>query len=229
VQKQVDDSLPIVEEFVAAVKAGDRDKAMDLYAKSRVGWESIEPVAESFGDLDPRMDIREADLEEGQTFGGWHRIEKALWTNEDLAPMAAVADQLLTDFKEVQSLVATAELTLASIGNGAKALLDEVATGKVTGEEEAFSHTDLVDFAANVAGAEEAWSELRDIVQKRTPDLVERLDAAFADMNAELDKYKDGDSYVAYDTVSEDQRRELSRLVDALGEPLSQLTAAAVG
>ena len=65
--------------FVAAVKTGDVEKAKSLYA--RPGWagRAIEPVAESFGDLDPRIDLREADLETGQTWTGWHRIEKALW------------------------------------------------------------------------------------------------------------------------------------------------------
>ncbi len=46
---------------------------------ARVHWERIETVAESFGDLDPMMDAREADLEEGQKWTGWHRIEKDLW------------------------------------------------------------------------------------------------------------------------------------------------------
>ena len=47
----------------------------------------------------------------------------------------------------------TLSFTVDQIGNGAKSLLDEVATGKVTGEEEAWSHTDLYDFQANVDGA----------------------------------------------------------------------------
>ena len=42
-------------------------------------WERIETVAESFGDLDPMMDAREADLEPGQEWTGWHLIEKDLW------------------------------------------------------------------------------------------------------------------------------------------------------
>jgi iron uptake system component EfeO len=228
VQQQVDEALPVVTEFVAAVKAGNVEQAKSLYAKSRVGWESIEPVAEAFGDLDPRMDIREADLEADQEFTGWHRLEKALWTGEDLAPLGPVADQLLADFKELQSRVPTAQMSLTSIGNGAKELLDEVASGKITGEEEAFSHTDLVDFAANVAGAEKAYEVLRPIVIKSTPGLVEDLDNAFAAMAAALAPYRDGDSYVSYDTVTEDQLRQLAQVVDALGEPLSQLTAAAV-
>ena len=46
-------------------EAGDDDAARALYPDARVHWERIETVAESFGDLDPRMDAREADLEDG--------------------------------------------------------------------------------------------------------------------------------------------------------------------
>ena len=65
--------------FVELYKSGQDDEARALYAPARVHWERIETVAESFGDLDPKMDIREADLEPGQEFTGWHRIEKDLW------------------------------------------------------------------------------------------------------------------------------------------------------
>ena len=77
-------------------------------------------------------------------------------------------------------------MTTASIGNGAKELLDEVATGKVTGEEEAFSHTDLVDFAANVEGAEKAFDVLRPLAAQGDPALVTTLTPAFADVDEAL-------------------------------------------
>jgi len=226
VQEQADALIPLVDEFVAAVKAGDVAKAKELYAPSRVPWEAVEPVAESFGDLDPRVDLREADLEEGQEWTGWHRIEKALWTDGNLEGMAPVADQLAADVRELQVKVPTAEMSVASIGNGAKELLDEVATGKITGEEEAFSHTDLVDFQANLDGAREAYDVLRPLVSDAA--LLATLDAAFTAVQDELDIHRAGTGFVSYDTVDEPARRELSRVVDGLGEPLSQLTAAAV-
>lgn len=145
VQQQADALVPLAEGLAAAIKAGDVEGAKALYASSREPWESIEPVAESFGDLDPRLDLREADLEAGQEWTGWHRIEKALWVEGSVAGLDAVADQLVADVKDLQSRVADAEITAATMGNGAKELLDEIATGKVTGEEEAFSHTDLWD------------------------------------------------------------------------------------
>ena len=54
------------------------------------------------------------------------------------------------------------------MANGAKELLDEVATGKITGEEEAFSHTDLVDLQANVQGARKVVDLLTPVLRRRT-------------------------------------------------------------
>ena len=227
VQSQVDSYMPVVDEFVAAVNTGDVAKAKSLFAKSRFGWESIEPVAEGFGDLDPRVDLREADLETGQDWTGWHRIEKELWVKNSTKGMAPIATQLAKDVRELQSKVPTVEMTVASIGNGAKELLDEVATGKISGEEDIFSHTDLSDFQANVDGAKKAFEVLKPLIVDDA--LVTLLETEFANVQTALDKYKQGDGFVSYDTVDEAQRRELSRVVDALSEPLSKLTAAATG
>ena len=53
-------------------------EAKALYPAARIPYERIEPVAESFGDLDPRIDARENDVPPSE-WGGFHRIEKALW------------------------------------------------------------------------------------------------------------------------------------------------------
>ncbi|WP_062310747.1 iron uptake system protein EfeO [Demequina rhizosphaerae] len=222
--------------FLAAYTAGDDDEARALYADARVHWERIEPVAESFGDLDPMMDAREADLAEGEEWTGWHRIEKNLWPpaeGYDLtdAEKQELADKLAADTAELASRVAAEDFTIDAfqVGNGAKELLDEVAAGKITGEEEIWSHTDLWDFQANVDGAAVAFGVLRDVTLESDPDLVEELDSRFAELNELLAQYGSiEDGFVLYTDLTEDQIVELARSVDALGEPLSRLTAAAV-
>ncbi len=102
VQQQVDALVPLAAQLAAAVEAGDVAGAQALYAPSRVPWERIEPVAESFGDIDPKVDLREADLEPGQTWTGWHRIEKALWVQRSTEGMTEVADQLVLDLTDLQ-------------------------------------------------------------------------------------------------------------------------------
>ncbi|MEU6405986.1 iron uptake system protein EfeO [Streptomyces sp. NPDC046985] len=231
-QDQADQTVPLAETFAEAIKAGDLEAAKKAYAPSRVGWERTEPVAESFGDIDPKTDTRADGLEQGQKWTGWHRLEKALWQDKKIgADEKTLADQLVSDLKNWQQRVGKAQITPTSMANGAKELLDEVATGKVTGEEDRYSHTDLVDFQGNVEGAQKAYELLKPVARKNDAALTGNLDRQFAALNTLLAKYRTGSGtadFVSYDKVSKDQRKELSDAVNALAEPLSKLAAAVV-
>jgi iron uptake system component EfeO len=231
-QEQADATLPLAKTFAAAVKAGDLEAAKKAYAPSRIGWERTEPVAESFGDIDPKVDVREDGLEDGQKWTGWHRLEKSLWQDKKItAEDKTLADQLITDLTDWQKRVGKADITPTSMANGAKELLDEVATGKVTGEEERYSHTDLVDFKANVEGAEKSYELLKPVAKENNAALVAELDKQFAAIDTLLDKYRaDKSSYdfTSYDKVGDADRKQLSDGVNALAEPLSKLAAAVV-
>ncbi len=232
VRDQTDQLLSGTRKFVAAYVAGDDAKARALYAPTRVHWERIEPVAESFGDLDPRMDLREADLEQGQRWTGWHRIEKDLWPpSGGYTPLTqeqrrTYAERLLADTKTLHARVQKLSFTVDQIGNGAKGLLDEVAKSKVTGEEEAWSHTDLYDFAANVDGAHVAFEGLRPVLSQKDPQLEKQIDRRFAELQRLLDQHRSGSGFVSYTSLSTQQVKQLSDAVNALSEPLSKLTAA---
>ncbi|GGC78899.1 lipoprotein [Tersicoccus solisilvae] len=234
VKEQTEQLLTGTTAFVAAVKRGDAAAARAAYAPTRTHWERIEPVAESFGDLDPRMDAREADLEKGQAWTGWHRLEKDLWppatgyTALTAAQRATVADRLLADTQELAKRTTAVKLTPAQLGNGAKELLDEVATGKITGEEEAFSHTDLWDFQANVDGARIAFTNLRPALEAKNKPLATTISARFDALQKELDQYRQGDGFVSYEALTPAQIKTLSTRVDALSEPLAKLTGAVV-
>ncbi|MEV6761274.1 iron uptake system protein EfeO [Streptomyces sp. NPDC051105] len=231
-QEQADATIPKVETFVNAVKAGNIAAAKNAYAPSRVGWETTEPIAESFGDIDPKTDTRADGLEKGQKWTGWHALEKALWVDKKVgAEQKALADELLTDLKDWQKRVGKAEITPTSMANGAKELLDEVATGKVTGEEDRYSHTDLSDFKGNVDGAQKAYELLKPVARKNDAALTTELDKQFLALNTLLGKYRTtatSDGFVSYDKVTKDQRKELSDAVNALAEPLSKLAATVV-
>ncbi|WP_129309457.1 iron uptake system protein EfeO [Streptomyces sp. L2] len=231
-QEQADATIPKVETFAKAVEAGDLEAAKKAYAPSRVGWERTEPIAESFGDIDPKTDTRADGLEKGQKWTGWHALEKALWQDKKIGPaQKTLAAQLVTDLKDWQQRVGKAEITPTSMANGAKELLDEVATGKVTGEEDRYSHTDLSDFKANVEGAQKAYELLKPVAAKNDPALTKELDKQFSALNTQLDTYRTGkssDEFVSYDKVTEAQRKQLSDAVNALAEPLSKLAAAVV-
>ena len=231
VNDQSDQLVTATEKFVALYKAGKDDEARALYPEARLHWERIETVAESFGDLDPLTDAREADLEPGQKWTGWHRIEKDLWPPagyRTLTPQerATYADDLMKNINTLDSRIGGLTYTVDQIANGSRGLLEEVANGKVTGEEEAWSHTDLWDFQANVDGARVGWEGVKPIVETKDAALTKQLDERFAALQTLLDAQKQGAGFVFYDQVSDADKKALSDAVNALSEPLSRLTAA---
>lgn len=218
-------------QFVAAVQSGNVDQAKALFPIARTYYERIEPEAESFGELDPKLDLREADLEPGQVWTGFHRLEKDLWVTGFQPDTNAVADQLLEDIQYLADQVNAEDYTIdpTKIAGDAQGLLDEISTSKITGEEDIFSHTDLWDFQANVDGSQAAIAALNPILQERNPELAQRIADRFADLDAALAQFRVGDGFVYYDTVTEAQRQELSRKIDALSAEVSQVQEVVAG
>lgn len=227
-EQNADELVEETEPFVKAVAAGNVAEAKSLYAAARIPYERIEPVAESFGDLDPRIDARENDVAADE-FGGFHRIEKALWAEGTAAGMAPAAEQLLADVRELKRKVKTVDLQAAQIANGANELLGEVSASKITGEEERYSHIDLVDFEANVEGAEAAFDAVKPLLSKQNPELTKEIEEHFEAVYAALKPYRRGDGFVSYTELTKADTRKLAQEIDALAEELSQVPAQIVG
>jgi iron uptake system component EfeO len=223
--------------FVAAYEKGDDATAKQLYPGARSHYERIEPLAEKFPELDASLDLREADLESGDSWTGWHRIEKDLWppasgyTALTTAERKTLGDRLDSDTQKLYDLLydPSFTVTLSDVSNGAIGLMDEVATGKITGEEETWSHTDLWDFQANIEGAKVSFENVRDIANSKGATgkaLVKRIDSDFTTLSATLGQYGSLDAgYKYYNELTTDQVKQLSDQVNALAEPLSKLTA----
>ncbi len=255
VKDQVGQLVPAVEDFVAAYQSGDDETARTLFPTTRAFYERIEPVAEALGDLDPRIDYREVDaVAEGLDWTGFHRIEKDLWVPaqdalnadgetpawQDWAPStpeqrADFGDLLLADVQELYDYVHSDAFTdslddqgIGGISNGAIALLDEVATGKISGEEDWWSGTDLSDFAANVEGSKMAFSLVQDFAAAQGDEgdaLVSEIEEGYAALEASLAEHGSlAEGFVPYAELTDADKREFTDLINALAEPLSQLT-----
>lgn len=209
--------------FTRAVEAGNVEEAKELYPAARVPWERIEPVAAALGDYDPAIDAREGDVPEDE-WTGFHPIEQALWIEDTTEGQEENAVQLREDVGALQEEVEGLEVTPVDLVTGSVELLNEVSVGKITGEEERYSHIDLYDFQANLEGSEMAFELLTPSLEKRDPELIEEVRGRFDDVYSQLEQYREGeDGWVSYEEVSEDERQEISQTLDALAEPLSQV------
>jgi iron uptake system component EfeO len=213
--------------FVQRLQVGDLEGAKTAYADARVPYERIEPVAESFGDLDLAIDARAGDVPKAE-WTGFHPLEQFIWVRGATGP-EKLRRQLLADVLDLQRRVRTIELQPAQVANGAVELLGEVSKSKIKGEEEHYSHIDLVDVEANVQGAKAAFDSVRDLVAERRPALVKQIDERFADVETALAPYRTATGFVPYTALSRADTRALSRSIDALAEPLSQVGAPVAG
>ncbi len=219
---EIEEFVKATEAFTTAVKNGDVDQAKALYATSRVHYERAEPIAEVFGDLDPKIDAREGDVPEAE-WGGYHRIEKGLWVENTTIGYEQYAEQLMKDVNLLRAKVDTVEVTPDLLITGAVDLLNEVSTSKVTGEEDRYSHTDLFDFAANVEGADKIFQLLNPALKEKDEELSKEIQIRFDDVFSLLNKHKNDEGYKVYTDLTEPEIKELSQAIDALAEPLSEI------
>ena len=100
-------------------------------------------------------------------------------------------------------------------------------SSKISGEEEAFSHIDFVDFAANVEGAEQAFADLQPGLDKLDPTLSKTVATRFKAVDTMLDKYRDPSQiggFVRYTAaIRAKDANMLSQTVQALQDALSGL------
>lgn len=228
VEEQIDMLLKDTENFAQLLKAGKLDEAKKAYPLIRMAYERSEPIAESFGESDIKIDYRLADFkEEFKTEEGWkgfHRIEKILWEENTTKGTEKYADELVNDIKELKAKITTIEVTPDLMLTGAIDLLNEVSTQKITGEEEIFSHTDLYDFRANIEGAQKIFELFRPKLEKKDAKLVATLDTEFKAVNDLLNKYMvDDKHYKLYTDLTKEDTKALAEAVTKLGEPLSQM------
>jgi iron uptake system component EfeO len=226
VLEQVDETIAGTTTFTDAVRAGDLEGAQAAYAPSRQGWERIEPIAGLVEELDGALDARVDDFEgpDDPNFTGWHRIEYILWEQGTTDGAAEFADQLDEDLQTLRTELEGMDIPPAALAVGSSELIEEVSTGKITGEEDRYSHTDLWDFAANVEGSERGFELLTPALEQEDPELVTTIDELFTELEGQLAEYEDGQGgYVSYEELTEDDRTAMQTTLAELSESLATM------
>ena len=141
--------------------------------------------------------------------------------------MGPLADHLDTDVR-TSTTGGTVEYQPAVIANGATDLVNEIQSSKITGEEERYSHIDLLDFGGNLAGANEAVQGPAADLEAEGPGAGRQLAQRYQATAAALTKYAaapgyQDSGYVDYGKVTSAQRRALSQSVDAYAKSVSKI------
>ena len=194
---QVDDTVRLTKVFTDAVRAGDLAAAQAAYAPSREPWERIEPIAGLVEEIDGKVDARVDDFAsvDDPAFTGWHRLEYLLFEKGTTEGGAPFADQLDADLNTLKTQFGPLEIPPVAVPVGASELIEEVSQGKITGEEDRYSKTDLWDFDANLQGSKAAIEKLGPALQKSNPELLAKIEAGFADLDKTLAPLREGNGW----------------------------------
>jgi iron uptake system component EfeO len=236
---QVDAMVASVSELRQDVDSGDLAAAQKQYGEARPFYEKIESDVDGFvlpgfkatdnrGNLDYLIDMRGSNLDPAVGWHGFHAVERDLFGRKQITGSTKkLAAELDTNVKKLASLSKTLTYKPEDLANGAAGLLEEVQRNKISGEEEAFSHTDLVDFAGNVEGAQQAFAYLKPGLTKLDASLTGAISQRFDSVNTLLNTYRDPAAVGGYKTYTAKLKKtdanKLSQTVQALQDSLANL------
>jgi iron uptake system component EfeO len=182
-------------------------------------------------DLDAAIDARDGDVPADQ-WTGYHKIEQGLFQAKSLAGLGPLGDGLVANIAKLQTLTTGLTYQPAELANGAVDLLDEVGQSKITGEEERYSHIDMLDFQGNVEGAEQAFANLQSGLSQIDSALSQQVATGFTNLDTMLDKYRsktEPSGFVLYGTLTDADKTALTQALQAVSEPLSKVAGKVVG
>lgn len=203
--EQTEELVRVTRTFTDAVRAGDLPAAQAAYAPSRQPWERIEPLAALVEQIDVLIDARVDDFAgvDDPEFTGWHRLEYILFEQNTTEGGAPFADQLDSDVAALKEQFPSVEVKPVDVANGAAELIEEVSEGKITGEEDRYSKTDLWDFDANLQGARDAVGKLNPALVEADPALLGKIDAGINSVFDTMRPLRRGDGWVLFCTEND--------------------------
>lgn len=228
-----------VDKLDTDIQAGNMEQAKSDYPKARVFYEKIESDVDGFvlpgykagdnaGNLDYLIDMRQSNLDPKVGWHGFHALERDMYQGGKISDSTKkLSTELKTNVGKLQQMSSKITYKPEDLANGAASLLEEVQTEKIKGEEEAFSHIDLVDFNANVEGAQQAFAYLKPGLEKIDPNLSKTVSQKFTDVNNSLNKYRDTSAAGGFKQWTPQLRSQdsasLSKTVQSLQDPLSKI------
>ena len=200
--EQTGELVRVVKTLTDAVRAGNLQAAQEAYAPSRLPWERIEPLAGLVEEIDGKVDARVDDFAgvDDAAFTGWHRLEYLLFEKNTTDGGAPFADQLDKDIATLQQQMPTVKVKPVDVAVGAAELIEEVSEGKITGEEDRYSKTDLWDFDANLQGSQVAVGKLEPALVQADPALLGKIEAGFTEIFDTMRPLRRGDGWVLFCT-----------------------------
>lgn len=226
VQDQGNQLVTVLDQLNTAIKSGDLKKATEAYGLARMPYERIEPIIETFSELDGVMDARVDDFknEKDPAFTGYHRIEYLLFVKKNVKDAEPFAARLLEDGKKMQQAIAGTTIAPTDFIAGVGELMEEAQSSKITGEEERWSGATVPVIRANVEGAQAIYDLVKVELKKKDAALDEKISKSLATVIETMNTLSPaGSTWTDFGKVEQAKQVDLKNKLEALAEPLVKM------
>jgi len=212
------------QELVAALKAGQLDKARALYAAAHQSYVRIEPAAQLFGDLESRLNARADYFEKKEAdpaFLGFRRIEHGLFGGGDTKGLGAVGDRMLADIATLNERLAALELKPEQLADLAEKQLRRLSDSLAAPAAD----DSPADLQASFEGTGKIAELLSPLLAKADPKLDATFKADLAAFDKALAPFRAGESMRPV-KLDAGQRQAMARIVAKLAADFAKTNAA---
>jgi len=219
--------VPLVESLRDAIAAGDIESARRAYIATRPPYEEIEVLAASFPETDEAIDARPYAIAGGETSPDYvsvHRIESLIFRDNDLPAALPYAERLIESVRTLQAdLDRRKAFDSVRSFEGMLALSEEVASKKISSEEETWSDQSLLIFFHNWRGIESQYTPFAAAVERSDEAAAVAAREAFATAMATLERYPARDGvFPPYSSVPLAARGDIVRASYRLRDALAR-------
>ncbi|QKF53677.1 iron uptake system protein EfeO [Pseudomonas graminis] len=212
-----------------AIDSGDLAQAQKAYAPARAAYQRIAPAAQRLSELDNAINAR-ADYyekrEQDPGFGGFHRLEFGLFSQNSIDGLAPVVQKLQADIASLKQQLLAQSIAPEQLASMVVRNMRSIAEVRSNGEEERYSHLDVNGFAANLEGTRKVIELLRPLLAKSSGDVLKKIDTASTALDDQLLLLKTADGFKPYDQVSIEQRKQIADKAKALADALDGIDPA---
>ncbi len=212
--------LLLAQDLTRAIRSGDVLAAQQAYEAARPPYEEIEVHAWAFSEIDADIDARPYAFVGGETnpaFRGFHRIEALLYRDRDPAAALSVAEETEASIVRLQeALSQNDKFNATQVFEGLVALPEEVASKKISSEEETWSDLSLIIFRHNFVGVQSQFAPFAEALEQVNPARLEAAQMAFVQAHAMLEPFFEGPNVTRYSDVRTRERAAISRTAYAI-------------
>ena len=194
------------------IRDGNVEAAQNEFASTHRYLERIRPLVKLQPDLERRIDASDDAV-------GFRRIEHDLYVAHSTIGLAATADRLDADARQLKEDVATLTIAYELLVDGPAAEIESVSARALSGENAPYAKSGLWDLEAGLDGAQAMVAAIR----PRDPLLAARISAAFAEATKRLAEVSEGCGYKSFDALTSVEKSNLREATVALSHELAKL------